>query len=673
MELGGELQVVLRLIKYIDVDFEQGRRDDIKSYIKSKYGESYFCSVGTYTTLQVKAGIQELGRIVGISAFERDFITTRIEIGEGEDGDWSKIFTNAVNNKNVKNFVIKNTELIEDLQLCLAQPRNASVHASASIIVPKDKDIYHWIPLRKEGDILISEWEGEYLEKAGFLKEDLLGLQQLDKFKFIVDLIREHYGEDIDIYSIPLDDEKVYKLFSNGYNMDTFQFGTFGFIDYSKLVKPENIHDLIAMVALFRPGVMGTGAHFDYVSLKRGNKEVEYDPLCEEITKETYGIMTYQEQLMQICQVVGGFNLVDADGIRKSTGKKDSKLLNSYKPKFIKGAIKNGYTKDNAEKLWHKLEYSGQYLFNLSHATTYAITGYISMWLKANYPLEFWTASLEFIRHIKYVSRFIGEMNKINDVKIVPPDINFSDKYFVSDKEERKIYWSLIQIKEVGEVATGAILEDRDKNGKFYSLEEFIKRLPKKQVNKKVIEALIFSGSFDQLEDIKSPIQRKRLLEKYYKIGNVIIKDDEKNVLLSDDVDKEYWWVLKQKEVSGLGYLDYYEVIRDYTSFNVGNYIDNTDFFSELKGIMSSKVIAGILINIIERKGRNGNFAELSIDSNDEIIYCKVWNNNWDRFKDVLKKSMNKILIISGEVGYDSYKNVNSLYTKDYTEIEILD
>jgi DNA polymerase-3 subunit alpha len=287
----------------------------------------------------------------------------------------------------------------------------------------------------------------------------------------MVGLIKKHYKKDIDIYNLPLDDKKVYQMFKKGYNSDTFQFGTLGFTDYSKMLQPDNIHDLIAMVALFRPGVMGTGAHIDYVNLKHGRKEPEYDLLCEEITKETYGIMVYQEQLMFICQKVGGFDLQESDDIRKSTGKKIQSILDSYKPKFIKGAIKNGYTEDMAKKLWHKLEYAGSYLFNKSHATTYAITGYISMWFKANYPLEFWTAALEFVKNMEYVSRFINEMNKLQDVSIVPPDINYSDRHFVSDPKTKKIYWSLIQIKEVGEVATQMILEARETKGKFFFLE----------------------------------------------------------------------------------------------------------------------------------------------------------------------------------------------------------
>lgn len=655
----------------LDLDFPQGRREDVKNYIKSKYGENQFCSVGTYTTFQIKSGIQDLGRISGITPFERNYITTRIKIGEGEDGDWKKVFDNAIENPNIKNFVIKNTGIIEDIQLVLAQPKNVSIHASATIVVPKEKDIFHWMPLRKEGDVLISEWEGEYLEKAGFLKEDLLGLQQLDKFKFMVDLIKKHHNKDIDIYNLPLDDKKIYDMFKKGYNSDTFQFGTLGFIDYSKMLQPDNIHDLIAMVALFRPGVMGTGAHIDYVNLKHGRKEVEYDLLCEDITKETYGIMIYQEQLMRICQQVAGYDLLMADEIRRGVGKKLIDVIDSNKPKFIQGAIKNGYTEDSAKRLWHKLEYAGMYMFNLSHATTYAITGYISMWFKANYPLEFWTAALEFVKNMEFVSRFINEMNKLQNVSIMPPDINYSDRNFVADPKTNKIYWSLIQIKEVGEVATNTILEVRKEKGKFFSLEEFIERVPKNKVNKKVIESLIYAGGFDEVERIKSPLQRKKLFEKYYQISNVKIKDDEKNILLSGDVYKEYWWVLKQKEFSGLGYLDYYLLIQDYTDFDVSMFVDGVEFFSEIKGIVSDKMIAGIIVNIIERSSKNGDFAELELDSNDEKIYCVLWNDAWEEYKQYIK--IGKIVIVTGKIVYDGrYKNSNVFQSDDNTQVKII-
>lgn len=662
----------------VDIDFPQEKRELVKDYIKSKYGADYFCSVGTYTTLQLKAAIQDLGRVIGIDASTRNFITTKIEIGEGEDGDWQKIFDNAVFSKNkslIKNFVIKYTGLIEDIQLCLAQPKNVSVHASANIIVPKEKDIYHWMPLRKEGDIIISEWEGTYLEKAGFLKEDLLGLQQLDKFMFMIDLIKKHYNKDIDIYTLPLDDERVYEMFTKGYTADIFQIGTLGFTSYSKLVKPTNIEDLIAMVALFRPGVMGTGSHYDYVHLKEGKKEPEYDKHCEEILKNTFGIIIYQEQVMQICQKVAGFTLIEADDIRKAVGKKQQDLLDSYKPKFIDGAIKNDYSKDEAESLWRKLETFGSYGFNRSHSVTYAITGYISMWFKVNYPLEFWTTALEFVSKSEYISRFISEMNKVNDANIVPPNINYSDRHFVINPEEKKIYWSLIQIKEVGEVSTEVILKEREENGLFYSLEEFIKRVPKKKVNKKVIESLIFAGSFDEMENIKTPIKRKKLLEKYYEIAKVKIKDEEKNVLLGNDIYKKYWWVLKQKEVSGLGYLDYYEIIKEYSLFrdDIDKHIDNSDFLLELNGILDNRMIAGILTEIHKRDSKKREFAELYLDINDEKIICTIWNSSWVKFKEELELSIGKILVITGKVVFDSWKNLNVLHSEDYTEIDVLE
>lgn len=662
----------------IDVDFMQNRREEVKEYIKNKYGVDYFCSVGTYTTFQIKSGIQELGRIKGLDSSTRNFITTKIEIGEGEDSDWSKIFDNTVNakyKKVIKDFIIKNTELIEDLQLCLAQPKNASIHASANVIVPKSKDIFHWMPLKKEGDMLISEWEGEYIEKAGFLKEDLLGLLQLDKFMFMIDLIKKHYNIDIDIYNIPLNDDKVYEMFTNGYTADTFQFGTLGFTDYSKLVKPIHIEDLIAMVALFRPGVMGTGSHIDYVNLKEGRKEPEYDYLCEDITKNTYGVIIYQEQLMQICQRVAGFTLTETDDIRKATGKKIQSLLDSYKPKFIEGAVKNGYIEDDAKSLWRKLETFGSYSFNRSHSVTYAITGYISMWFKVNYPLEFWTTALEFVSKNEYVSRFICEMNKINDASIVPPDINHSNRHFVTDSKSKKIYWSLIQIKEVGEVATEIIIKEREEKGNFYSLEEFIKRVPKNKVNKKVIEALIFVGAFDEIENIKLPQQREGLFKKYYEIAKVKIKDDEKNILLGKDIEKKYWWILKQKEISGLGYLDYYGIIKEYSIFRnkIDQYIDVIDFFFEINGILENKMIAGILVEIREKESKKGMFAEIILNVNDEKIICTLWNESWIELGEKLKNSVGKILIIIGKVVYDSYKKLNVLQSDTYTKIDILD
>jgi DNA polymerase III subunit alpha len=177
------------------------------------------------------------------------------------ESDWREIFNNSIEKKYIKDFVIKNTNLINDIQICLNQPRNSSIHASANIILPKkdwlgrERDIFHWIPLKKEGEFLVSEWEGEYLDKAGFLKEDLLGIRQLEKFKRIVQLVKQDYNIDIDIYNLPLDDEEVYDYFWKGWTADSFHFGSLGLTTYSKLVKPNNIEDLVAMISLYRPGV----------------------------------------------------------------------------------------------------------------------------------------------------------------------------------------------------------------------------------------------------------------------------------------------------------------------------------------------------------------------------------------------------------------------------------
>lgn len=922
----------------VDIDIQSNRKDEVKEYIKSKYGNDYFCSVGTYTTFQVRAAIQDLGRVSGIDATTRNFITTRIDVREGQENEWKDIFNTAIEKKTIKDFVIKNSGLIEDIQLCLGQPKNTSVHASANVIVPKDKDIFHWMPIRKEENLLVSEWEGEFIEKAGFLKEDLLGLSQLDKFSFILDLIKKHYNQDIDIYNVPLDDKRVFDLFCDGYTADSFHFGSAGLTGYSKLVKPKNIEDLITMIALFRPGVMETGAHLHYISFREGRKDPEYDHLCEEITKKTFGLYVFQEQVMQACQILGGFSLIEADDIRKGMGKKIQSLLDSYKPKFIAGAVKNGCLEEDAIGIWKKLETFGGYGFNKcvsgkerfyhighnntgrstyrprieemykikndrkyaqligsyslhqkykykgyghcfslnengrlvknkikdirlegeqkiyrvtledgkyievtsmhkfptingekrlkdiniendflyvncgyeqldsmyrwgtnfitpssigflsqdtpytcflinskilrekykkceicgddkkleihhkdgnhgnsnienlqvvcsschkkehykmgrtkvgekglltdlrkiveikyirtdfvydvevegpyhnfctergivtsnSHAASYAITGYISMWFKVNYPLEFWAAALQFVKKDIKVPRFIAEMNKIGSTQIVPPDVNNSDYSFVVDPKTNKIYWSLLQIKEVGQVATEVIIEARKEKGNFYSFEDFYKRVPKKKANKKVIEALIYSGAFDEIEGIKIPIQRKKIIEKYYEIGKVKIKDDEKNILLSEDINKKYWWVLKQKEISGLGYLDYYQIIKEYSKLNIkiDQYIDIIEFFEEISSVREDKLIAGIIVDYKEKNSKKGMFGEILLDINDEQIYCVLWSGIWEEFNEQIKTSKGKILVISGKVVFDDWKHTNVFQTEDSTIVDILE
>jgi len=264
--------------------------------------------------------------------------------------------------------------VIDDVKKISMSIKSESVHASAVVIVPKEKgSVKLQIPVRKEEDRLISEWEGEYMADAGYLKEDMLSTRQMAKFGHIIDLIETHTGNRIEYDDIPLDDESVMILFRKGHTGDVFHFGSKGLTTYLRHVKPYNVEDLIASIALYRPGAMKSNAHADFVKLRNGEMIPEYDYHLEVVTKQTLGLYIYQEQVMQAVQRLGNFTLSEADGVRKAMGKKIKHKMDGYKVQFVRNAQEKGCSLEEADKIWNKLEVFSGYGFNRSHAAAYSV------------------------------------------------------------------------------------------------------------------------------------------------------------------------------------------------------------------------------------------------------------------------------------------------------------
>lgn len=684
----------------IDSDVDSNRKDEVKKYIENRYGADRVCSMGTYTTLQLKAAIQDLSRQKRIPIDTVRYLSAVLDF-EKNDPTWEDLMIEAAKKPFVKNFVVENTDIVENIQLCLGQPKAASVHACAMLILPKGQSIYNTIPIRtgivNGQKILVSEWEGEYLEKAGYLKEDILGIKQLTKFQMIKDLVKRDLGEDVDIYNIPYDQPEVFDLFRRGLSGDVFHLGSKGLTQYALEVQPENIRDLIAMLALYRPGPMENGFHKEYIERKSGKKPTEYDFGTEEITKDTYGILIFQEQVMRVCTDLGGFTMVEADDIRKAMGKKQLDLLEESKDKFIKGAVKNGCPEENANNLWEKMEKFAKYCFNLSHATCYALTGYICQYLKWKYPVQYWTTAFQFANDAA-ISEYIAEISKKGDIKVVPVDVNVSNINFTPSNEKREIYWSISKVKQCGEIATQAILEERDTNGQFFSFEEFLSRMSKevdgkvqKLANKLVIENLIFAGAFDNLENIEKPIDRLRLLNEYRKsIGlkkdNSVRDKEIQKAIDSGMVTCDWWWTLFQKRVSGYAFFDYRSLI-----FDDNDTWENYDYMpldevllgewesyvkTDYDGVArASNVFAGVIQEIDIRTDSKGNeFARLMIENN----YSKCWfyvkrGDAWQKFKNYITGcGKGNIFIGNGSPVYNQWMNSNVVQCADDFDCEIL-
>lgn len=660
----------------VDVDFSPAGRDLVKDYIKNKYGHDYSCSVGTYTRMKLKTCIKDFAKVRNLPFDYVNRITK--DIDDQIDYDWGDLISYATKSKTLFKFIQDYPEIVHATKYSMMSCKAESVHPSAVIIVPKvshetgkKMNIYEWMPIKKIDGLLVSEWEGKYTEAGLFLKEDILGLNQLDKFHGIIQLIKKHYCKDIDVNKIPFDDEEVFRFFRKGWCEDIFQFGTMSLMNYCKQVKPTEFSDLVAMTALFRPGPIASHAHLDFADIKNGKKKPKFDYGIENITGETYSLLVYQEQMMSIIHQLGGLSLIEAENARKYIKKKKHKELAALGDDFIKGAMNNGCPEDEAKKIWDKMNAFSAYSFNKSHAVAYTLMSYWSQWFKVNYPLEFWTTSLQEATNESVIPYRLAEMKKVAPhIEIRQPDINYSSSNFTCDPENNRIFYSLQKIKGVGDVAVKNIVETRDKDGQFFSLDEFISRVPSK-VNKTNVKWLIVSGAFDLIENIEQPRDRRKLLEKYL----ISIKGDKQ---LPNEYNTEEakisnsFWIMEQKRLTGFGDIDYLSMMPNKRMKRL--FITAADF--SIAKEETEAAIAGNLISYTERDIKTGKMCNISISSSNEIINCTIWPDAYEPILESIGGDMldikGKVICISGVVRKDKFRNNKTLYSDRATKLYIL-
>lgn len=336
--------------------------------MEERFGKEQVCSLGTYTTLQLKEAISDMARADGIPVQLYRWFTACI--GDDKEKTIEEFFKTVCGKEDLKKFVKEHTETFNDMLVVLGSPKSQSVHACGTVVLPDGKTSYEWMPVHTQKGLVVTDWEGSEVEEAGFLKEDVLGIIQLDKFEEMLRLIKENHGIDIDIYSLPLDDKQVFEYAGKGWLGDVFQLGSAGLSGYCVKMKPENINELSACVALYRPGPMENNFHNEYILRKNGEKDwTEEMPIGgEEVVKKDFGLLVYQESIMLLAQKLAGFDSETTDLLRKCLGKKDLKKIKLYKDKFITNYTKNfaskGVTKEYAENLWNQMEEFAKYSFN---------------------------------------------------------------------------------------------------------------------------------------------------------------------------------------------------------------------------------------------------------------------------------------------------------------------
>ncbi|MBT3662393.1 MAG: DNA polymerase III subunit alpha [Candidatus Marinimicrobia bacterium] len=639
----------------IDIDFCIERRGEVIDYIKDQYGEKSVTQIITFGKMKARQVIRDVGRVLGYSFGEIDRLAKLIpttlnitledalkqspdlrEAGEGQYKD-----------------VIEYSKVLEGMN------RHASTHAAGVVIAPGD--LTDFVPLYRspQGDVT-SQYDMKGLETLGLLKLDFLGLRNLTVIDNALKLLKER-GENIDIEKIPMDDAKVYKIFAKGLTIGVFQFESSGMREFLKKLKPTVIEDLIAMNALYRPGPMENID--DFISRKHGKKKIEYaHPVMEAILEETYGIIVYQEQVMQIAHEVAGFTLAEADIMRRAVGKKIKKLMDELKVKFIDGALeKHNIPKKRGKEIYELIEKFAEYGFNKSHSTAYAYVAYQTAWLKTHYPAEFMSANLTSeMSNIDRVVILINECRKLK-IEVDPPDVNISSTNF-RPVNHKTISFGLNAIKNVGTKALDQIVESRDKHGKFDSLFDFTANVSLKSVNRKVLESLNMAGALDGLEGNRA--QKYAVIETALKYGQTIQENKARNQvdlfgassangqdtsMVPSLPQAEEWseaqLLEKEKEVlgmylSGHPLLKYAEDLEEFSNF---------DFTDNVEQPNGSKVrIGGSICDVkmhFDRKNNQMAFFKLDcLGGQAEIL---AFSDTFAKYKDLIKND--SVVFISGK------------------------
>ena len=480
----------------IDMDFCYDRRTEVIEYVSQKYGRNSVAQIITYGTLAARAVIRDVGRVMGMPYPKVDQIAKLIP------GEPKMTLEKAIQTEPQLTALMDEDKEIEALfnnaKKLEGLPRNTSTHA-AGIIISKG-DLTDKVPLYKgQENEIITQFDGPSCEKIGLLKMDFLGLKTLTVLDMAFKMANEQKGSPIleDLNDIPVDDPKTYDLLTKGNTLGVFQLESTGMRDLMRRLEVKDFSDIVALVALYRPGPLQMAD--DFIQRKHGKVKVEYfHPCLKEILQETYGVMLYQEQVMKCAQVMGNFSLAEADNLRKIMGKKKEEEMKLQKDKFISGSATLKIPHDIAEKTFEAMEYFAGYGFNKSHSVAYGWIAYQTAWFKANYPKEFMAALLTSEKNdIDKIGFYIEECKNIG-LEVKPPSIQYSDEYFTVDKDG--MIFGLAAIKNVGAAVAKVIVEKRKISGPYQNLEDFAKRMDARVLNKKALENLIKAGAFDSLE-----------------------------------------------------------------------------------------------------------------------------------------------------------------------------
>lgn len=620
----------------IDIDFCYIRRDEVIEYVKRRYGEDHVAQIITFGTMAAKGAIRDVGRVMNMPYNDVDKIAKLVpqELGMTLD----KALKNSPDLRSLYQEDMQVRKLIDFAKDIEGMPRHSSTHA-AGVVIARDP-VTDYVPVQVSEGTLVTQYDKDYVEELGLLKMDFLGLRTLTVIADTLENIKNNRGITVDIDHISLDDELTAKMLCKGNTGAVFQLESAGMTTLVKDLHPEGFADLIPVMALYRPGPLGSGMVADFINGRHGKKKVTYvHPELEPILKETFGVILYQEQVMQIVQVLAGFTLGQADILRRAMGKKKHDVLMSQKENFMKGAIKHGLSEKLATTIFDLLLNFADYGFNKSHSAAYALVSWRTAYLKAHYPQEFMAAILTSLMTSNKIGEYI-ELCKHMGIKILPPDINASRDNFTVDGEG--IRFGLAAVKNVGEAALKMIVQIREKDGAFKSLEDFCSRVSSKYANRRALENLVKCGAFDSLGYNRA--QNMAILDQAMELGSRKLKDMASGQMdLFGEFTQEPVESMTVPKVDEFSKMEMLGMEKDITGFYITGHpleefnakIENLATIEDMQSMADNRFVsfAGIITKakrITTKKGDMMCFLEVEdfISSIEVVVFPKVFYDN---------------------------------------------
>ena len=626
-----------------DIDFCRDRRDEVLNYVYEKYGKDHVAQIITFGKLQARAVLRDIGRVLGVPYGQVDYLTKLIPFDPSRQlslreyiDDEPKLTEEANKNPKIKKLLSIALKL-EGLK------RHASIHA-AGVVISKDI-IYKDVPLYSDPDtnIFLTQFDMKWVENAGLVKFDFLGLKTLTLINNCVDLVNKY--EKFDISEIDLTDTQTFDLLGTGETTGIFQLESPGMKDTLKNLKPDKFEDIIALVALYRPGPMANIP--TYIERKHGREKPDYvHPLLEDLLKETYGVIIYQEQVMGVARELSGYSDGEADLLRRAMGKKIQKEMAAQKKRFVEGCISKGLKDNEANNIFELLSKFADYGFNKSHAAAYALIAFQTAYLKKHYPIEFFAASMSLdINNTDKLAIFQQELDRMK-IPLIAPDVNKSNSYFVRDGDG--ISYALGAIKNVGIEAIKELEEERNKNGNFKDFEDFLTRVSSSVSNKKTLEALACSGSFDSFNIKRENIFNEcpeiiKHLKHFHDTNNSNQEDIFGEALKfeykfsSEEIWSEEMKLMKEFEILGF-YLSGHplnQFLNKVSKLDIKNFETiklNKNFHNE-----KNVLLAGTLLSKKEKRSARGNaYAFLNFSDLSSIYELIIFENNLRKYRDIL-------------------------------------